>query len=157
MKINWKALLICLFIPLAVGGLAALITGGNMADFASLEKPPLSPPGWLFPVVWTVLYVFMGIASYRIVSANAPQRQTDAALRLYAVQLLVNFIWPILFFNLKLYGISFIWLLLLWVLILITMIRFYRIMPDAAYWLIPYFLWVSFAGYLNLGIALLNR
>ena len=156
MKIRWKTLLICIAIPLAVGGLSALISGGGMETFNMVEKPPLSPPGWLFPVVWTILYTLMGIASYLVFTAGADRETTDKALYTYAIQLLVNFFWSIIFFNFHLYLFAFVWLCLLWVLIVLTMVQFWRIKPLAAYLLIPYLLWVTFAGYLNLGIYLLN-
>lgn len=156
MTIHWKKLLICLAIPLAVGGLSALITSGAMEDFAALEQPPLSPPGWLFPVVWTVLFLLMGLASYLVVTANEEQETINRALTVYGVQLAVNFFWSILFFNLKAYLFAFLWLILLWALIAVTVSRFARIRPVAGWLMIPYLLWVTFAGYLNLGIYLLN-
>ena len=156
MKIQWKTLLICIAVPLAVGGLAALFTGGSMSVFSELERPPLSPPGWLFPVVWSILYILMGIASYLILTSGADKSRISGALWVYGFQLFVNFFWPILFFRLGMYGVSFVWLLFLWVLILVTFVRFWRISVPAAYLLIPYLAWVTFAGYLNLGVALLN-
>ena len=156
MKINLKRLLICVAIPLAVGGLSALISGGGMEAFEQMNKPPLSPPGWLFPLVWSILYVLMGIASYLILESDASHKDIINALTFYGVQLFFNFMWSILFFNFSFYTIAFIWLLVLWILILITTVLFYKISKPAAFLLIPYLLWVTFAGYLNFGIALLN-
>lgn len=156
MKIQWKPLLICVAIPLAVGSLAGLLSRGGMNIFASLEKPPLSPPGWLFPVVWTILYVLMGIASYLVFTSGADRKTVGAALRVYGFQLAVNFLWPIFFFNFGWYLFSFVWLLLLLLLILVTFARFWKISVPAACLLIPYLIWVVFAGYLNLGVVLLN-
>lgn len=156
MKIKWKTLFLCVVIPLAVGGLAGLLSRGGMDVFASLEKPPLSPPGWLFPVVWTILYVLMGAASYLVFTSGADRKAVGAALRVYGLQLVVNFLWPIFFFNFGWYLFSFIWLLLLLILILDTFSRFWKISIPAACLLIPYLIWVVFAGYLNLGVALLN-
>lgn len=156
MKIQWKPLLICVAIPLAVGGLAGLLSRDGMNVFASLEKPPLSPPGWLFPVVWTILYVLMGIASYLVFTSGADRKTVGAALRVYGFQLAINFLWPIFFFNFGWYLFSFVWLLLLLLLILVTFARFWKISVPAACLLIPYLIWVVFAGYLNLGVALLN-
>lgn len=153
--IRWKKLLVCVLIPLLVGGLSALITMGSMENFSSLNKPPLSPPGWLFPVVWTILFVLMGIASY-IVLERGSFSETRTALFFYGVQLFFNFFWSIFFFNFELYYFSFLWLLALWVLIIITAVLFFRISKPAGYLMIPYILWVTFAGYLNLGIAILN-
>lgn len=127
-----------------------------MSSFAAWNKPPLSPPGWLFPVVWTILFVLMGLASYLVLRSEQPRQAVHKALWLYGIQLIVNFFWPIFFFNLSLYLFSFAWLVLLWVLILATTVRFYRISRAAGYLMLPYFVWVTFAGYLNFGIYLLN-
>ena len=156
LKINKKLLIICLVIPLAVGGLAALLTGGGMDTFETLNKPPLSPPGWLFPVVWTILYILMGIASYLVLTPVEAQENIQRALVLYGIQLAFNFLWPVLFFSLSAYLFAFIWLVALWLLILATLVSFYRISDTAGYLLIPYLVWVAFAGYLNLGIYFLN-
>lgn len=156
MKQRQRKLLICIAIPLAVGGLSAWLTRGSMDVFAGLNKPPLSPPGWLFPVVWTILFVLMGVASYLVLKSAKPQRVINDALWLYGLQLAVNFFWSIFFFRLSLYMFSFIWLVLLWFLVLATVIRFYRISQTSGYLMIPYLLWVTFAAYLNLGIYLLN-
>ena len=156
MKIDKKRLIICLAIPLVVGGAAGLLTMNSMEVFEALNQPPLSPPGWLFPVVWTVLYVLMGIASYLVSVSDAPQEEKARALWTYGIQLAFNFLWPIAFFNLKWYLFAFLWLVILWILILITALRFGRIRKPAGYLLVPYLLWVAFAGYLNLGIYLLN-
>lgn len=156
MKIKLKQLIICIVIPLAVGGLAGFISRGSMGDFEMLNKPPLSPPGWLFPIVWTVLYILMGIASYLVLTSGAPQKSIRAALTVYGIQLAINFLWTILFFNLELYLFSFVWLVLLWVSILVTIILFAQLSKSAAKLMIPYLLWVTFAGYLNLSIYLLN-
>lgn len=156
MKIRVKPLIISLAIPLAVGGLSALLTRNSMEAFQNLNQPPLSPPGWLFPVVWTVLYLLMGLASYLVYVNGRNRRMVQNALFVYGVQLFFNFLWSIIFFNQERYLFAFFWLLALWVLILITLILFYRIHKPAGLLLIPYLLWVTFAGYLNLGVALLN-
>lgn len=153
MKIQWRKLLLCLAVPLGVGVLAALLTSGGMETFAALQKPPLSPPGWLFPVVWTILYIFMGIASYLVLTSGKPYK---TALRVYGLQLLFNFVWPLLFFNLSLYLTAFVWLVLLWLLILANTVLFGRISKPAGILLLPYLAWVAFAGYLNLSVYLLN-
>ena len=153
MKIQWRKLIICIAIPLAVGGISALLARDSMAAFAALNKPPLSPPGWLFPVVWTILYVFMGIASYLVLTSEKPN---STALNVYFVQLVFNFLWSTIFFNLELYLFAFFWLVLLWILVLITTILFYQISKPAGYLMLPYLLWLSFAGYLNFAIYLLN-
>lgn len=139
--------------PLAVGGFSALLTRDSMATFNTLTKPALAPPGWLFPVVWTILYILMGIASYQVAISKKPN---GAALITYGIQLIFNFFWSIIFFDLNMYLFAFIWLIILWLLILRTTIRFYRISETAGILMIPYLLWVTFAGYLNLAIYLLN-
>lgn len=127
--------------------------------FASLDKPFLSPPGWLFPVVWTILYTLMGISAYLISQGNAaPIAKAKAkALALYTYQLFVNFLWSIFFFNFEWYLFSFIWILLLWALVFIMIKAFYKIDKTAAFLNIPYLLWITFAAYLNFVIWLLNR
>lgn len=151
-----KQILICLAIPLVVGGLSALVTRGGMDTFEKINKPSLSPPGWLFPVVWTVLFILMGIASYLVLVSGKPQMDINRALVVYGIQLIFNFFWSIFFFNFSLYLFSFFWLVLLWLLILATTVLFYRISKPAGYLMIPYLLWVTFAGYLNFQIYLLN-
>ena len=155
MKIQWKKLIIAIAIPLAVGGLAALLTMNSMEMFSALNQPPLSPPSWLFPVVWTILYTLMGIASYLVATSDKTYR-AQSALAVYGIQLFFNFLWSIVFFNLGAYWFAFVWLILLWVLIIITTVLFYRISKSAGYLMIPYLLWVTFAAYLNLAIAILN-
>jgi len=175
MKIQWKALIVSILIPLAVGTLSALLTRDSMMAFSALEQQPLSPPGWLFPVVWTILYILMGIASYLALvavpdtavtfSGSGPAARsgmalddpvTYPALRAYTAQLVFNFGWSLIFFNLEWYLLAFLWLVVLWVLILITTVRFYRLSPLAGILMLPYLAWVTFAGYLNLGVWWLN-
>lgn len=153
MKIQWKRLIICLALPLGVGGLSALLTKDAMESFGALEQPPLSPPGWLFPVVWTALYILMGLSSYLVLSSGKASR---TALEVYGVQLGVNFFWSIFFFNFGWYLFSFLWLVLLLALVIAMILLFFRVSRAAAYLMVPYLLWVSFAGYLNLFIYLLN-
>ena len=155
-KINWPALITALLIPLAVGGISAFLTKDNMIMFEYVKKPPLAPPSWLFPVAWTALYIMMGLASYLVYVSGASEPRRERALTVYAVQLVLNFFWTIIFFNLELFLASFIWLVLLWLAILICMALFAYISAPALWLMLPYLLWVSFAGYLNLGIYLLN-
>lgn len=125
-----------------------------MQDFERLNQPPLSPPGWLFPVAWTILYILMGIASYIIYNSHADIKKI--ALGVYGIQLFFNFFWSIIFFNLKMYFLAFIWLVVLFLSIWATLYVFGMINKKAAYLLIPYLLWVTFAGYLNYMIFVLN-
>ena len=156
MKLDYKKLVISLGIPLTAGGSAALLSGG-MDTYKTLNQPPLSPPGWIFPIVWSILYLLMGYACYRIWTAKAPREDRRKALLLYGIQLFLNFLWPIIFFGFQAYWLAFILLLGLWVCIYLTMHVFGQIDERAENLLIPYLLWVTFAGYLNLGVALLNQ
>lgn len=156
MQEKLKNLLLCIAIPVLTGSLSGFLTRGSMQVFRQLNKPPLSPPGAVFPIVWTILYILMGIASYLVFSSGAGQGDIRNALSVYGLQLAVNFFWSLFFFNLGWYFFSFVWLVLLWLLILFTIRLFYPISRPAAYLLVPYLLWVTFAGYLNLSIAILN-
>lgn len=149
-------LIISLLIPLSVGALAGALTMGSMAQYAALAQPPLSPPGWVFPAVWTVLYLLMGLACYLIWTSEAPQAEKKRALTLYGAQLVLNFIWPLLFFEAGEFGVSLIWLALLTALVLATTAAFGHISKTAAWLLAPYLLWLVFAAYLNAGVWLLN-
>ena len=153
--IKLKPLVISLLISLGVGGLAGLISSNSTELYGELNLPALSPPSVVFPIVWTILYILMGISAYLIYSSNSQNK--DRALRIYGVQLLLNFIWPIVFFNMQMYLLAFIILVVLWITVLVMIMSFYRISPLAAYLQIPYLLWLTFAGYLNLSIYLLNR
>ena len=155
MKLNVKKLLLNLGLPLAVGGLSALLSGG-MGDYKILNQPPLSPPGWIFPIVWSILYLLMGYATYRVLESGGDRENINKALRLYGAQLALNFLWPLLFFGFGWYLVAFFVLVGLWVLIYLTMQAYTKIHKLAGDLLIPYLLWVTFAGYLNFGVYLLN-
>lgn len=151
---NWKAFLFNLFVPLAVGGAAAWLTMDSMSVYETLRQPPLSPPGWVFPVVWTVLYILMGIAAYLVWRRDSTGR--NGALFFYGLQLAFNFVWPLLFFNAQNYALAFLWLIVLWILVLVTTVRFFKETKAAGWLMIPYLLWTAFAAYLNAGVWLLN-
>ena len=155
-KIRWKELIISLAIPLAAGGLSSIITKDAMENFEKLHQPLLSPPAWLFPVVWTALYLLMGLASYQVYTSDASQPRRRKALTVYGMQLAANFLWTLLFFLLGIYLTAFLWILVLWLLIFVCTVLFYYIRRSAGKFMIPYLLWVTFAAYLNLGIYLLN-
>lgn len=155
MIIMWRKFLICLAIPLGVGGLSALLTSGNMQMFEEINKPPLSPPGWLFPVVWTILYILMGIALYLVVVAKENKGKLAAYIS-FGAQLFFNFFWSIIFFNARAYLFAFVWLVLLWAAIIVNIYFFNKVNKTSAKLLVPYLIWVTFAGYLNFGIYLLN-
>lgn len=155
----WKKIkpyVISIIIALGVGGLSALITKDNMNIYDTIIKPPLTPPSWLFPVVWSILFVLMGISSAIIFEKSKGNLKGEKPLIIYGVQLLVNFIWNIIFFNLNAFLFSFVWLIFLWVLIILMIYLFCKVDKTAALLQVPYLLWVSFAGYLNLMIYILN-
>lgn len=156
----WR-LMVALAIPLAVGGLSGLIAGDAMTSFGDLEKPLLAPPAWLFPVAWTILYLLMGLASFLIwvkpYNKAFPKGMKKCFAVIYVVQLIFNFLWSIIFFNGDLYWFAFGWLVALWLMILALVVWCGKVRSMGAMWaLMPYLLWVTFAGYLNLMIAILN-
>lgn len=152
----WKTYAIWILIAEAVGGLSGWLTRSGAQQYAeTIAKPPLSPPAWVFPVVWTLLFALMGIGAARIWMRQPSLRRTRA-LELFAVQLGFNFFWSIIFFNFQQFGLALLWLLILWALIVWMILAFRRVDRPAALLQIPYLLWVSFAAYLNLGVWLLN-
>ena len=139
------------------GLLAGLLSRNAVKLYEQMAlKPALSPPGWLFPVVWTLLYLLMGVGAARIALTGGEAGRTNA-LRVFYAQLAVNFIWPLLFFNASAYGAAFVCLVALWGLIVWMTLSFRELDRPAALLQIPYLLWVAFAGYLNFGVWLLNR
>ena len=154
MKNNIKTLIISILIPLLTGGLAGLLTSKSMVIYKHLNLPPLSPPGFIFPIVWTILYILMGIGAYFIIISDSSTK--TEALRTYALQLVLNFLWTIVFFNMRNFFLAFIILIALWALIIKMIITFKEIKPLAGYLQIPYLLWVTFAGYLNFMVFILN-
>lgn len=139
---------------LAVGAISALLSMKGMESFPALKQPPLSPPGWLFPVVWTILYTLMGISAARVYLANTAE--TAPALWLYAFQLIVNALWSPIFFTLGLRLVAFVWLLALIALVIAMTAKFKRVDVPAGNLQLPYLIWLLFAGYLNLAVFLLN-
>lgn len=154
-NVNPKQLAISLFISLGVGVLAGILTADSFMVYEGLTKPPLSPPAWLFPVVWTVLYILMGISAYMIYQFDDDFK--FVALTVYGVQLIFNFLWSIIYFNIGNVLFAFVWLVMLWVLIVAMIISFAQINKTATLLQIPYLIWVTFAGYLNLALYVLNN
>lgn len=143
-------------LSLGVGFLSGLISREGTTLYAEmLQKPSLSPPGWVFPVVWTVLYTLMGISAAQI-WATPHSLPRSRGLNLFIGQLIVNFFWSPIFFNAGAYGIALVWLLILWVLVALMIKEFWKGDPTAAKLQIPYLLWLTFAAYLNWGIWKLN-
>ena len=151
-SIQWKPLLFFLLYTFLLAGLGTWL---GVPNTEGLTLPPLAPPDWLFPLVWTVLYALMSVAAYLVFVSNDIDR--GGALRLYLLQVLVNVLWPLFFFRLEWRLFAFLWLLLLLALVILTAIRFKPISRTAWYLLLPYIAWLLFAGYLNLGIYVLNR
>lgn len=156
LTLDIKELLKSIALPLLIGIFAGLLTRNSMEAFSALNKPPLAPPAFLFPIVWTILYILMGISFYFIQTNNAKKQNCEKANSLYYYQLIVNFLWPIFFFRLKWYFFSFLWLLLLWILVFLMIQCFSKISKIASWLNIPYLLWLTFAGYLNFAIWWLN-
>ena len=142
-------------LALSLGGgfLIGLFTRADQT-FNELNSPPPEVPAILFPIVWTILYTLMAVSITLVISKGGTN--SEMAARVYYLQLIVNFIWPILFFSLGFFTLAFVWLLLLIALVIVMIVRFYKISPVAAYLQIPYLLWLFFAAYLNLGYVLLN-
>ena len=141
----------------AVGALSGWLTREGTQIYAqTIVKPPLSPLGWVFPVVWAILYALMGIGAAKVYQAPASKTRS-LGLNLFITQLVVNFFWSPIFFNLQDFGFSLLWLLLLWGLVLWMILAFRKVEPLAAKLQIPYLLWLTFAAYLNFGVWYLNR
>ena len=150
-NIKPKPLFISLLISLGTGAISSLLTPNVSGQYQTIYKPPLAPPGWLFPVVWTILFILMGIAAYLVYISDSPDKNT--ALKLYLIQLVVNVGWSVIFFRLDAYLLAFTWLLLLFFLVYLTAKEFYKIDEIAGYLMVPYLLWIIYAGYINLAIA----
>ncbi len=156
MKNKYLKLIICLAIPLAAGFLSYLSTKDGIKDFAAVNQPPLTPPPIVFSIAWTVLYALMGVSSWLVCTSDAAASDKKTALTIYGIQLIVNIIWPVIFFNLKMYLPAFAWIifLIIWVVSMIK--EFGKISGLAAKLQIPYLIWLLFASYLNLGVYILN-
>ena len=154
---KYKPYLSSVLLACAVGALSGFLSRNGMQEFqTSVLKPPLTPPPIFFPIVWTILYVLMGLGA-ALVAQSPSGRSQRTALRIYVLQLAVNFFWSVLFFNLQGYLGAFIWLCLLWVWVLVMIRGFWRIRPMAGILQLPYLAWITFAGYLNFGVWYLNR
>lgn len=157
MKRNWRPYLFWIFLSEAVGALSGWLTRDGTAFYSqTMAKPPLSPPGWVFPVVWTILFALMGIGAARIDQA-APSKARSLGLNLFVAQLVVIFFWSPIFFNAQAFGFAFLWLLLLWGLVLGMILAFRKVDPLAAKLQIPYLIWLTFAAYLNFGVWYLKQ
>lgn len=153
-KSNIGILIAALLIPLMTGMLSAKLTSDGMTAYGTMNKPPLSPPAWVFPVAWTILYLMMGLASYYIAVSHAKSKYT--ALVLYALQLCLNFMWSIIFFNWENYLLAFFCLIGMLCIVILCAIRFFVISKIASGLLLPYIVWLMFAAYLNMGAYILK-
>ncbi len=153
----WKTYLFWILFSEAIGALSGWLSReGNQLFQETAAQPPLSPPGWVFGVVWGILFALMGISATRIrLSVSSPEQKKS--MNLFIAQLTVNFFWSLIFFNARAYGFAFFWLLLLWVLVFAMILQFRRVDPPAATLQIPYLIWLTFAAWLNLGVWYLNR
>ena len=157
-KSKVKYYIIWIGVSLGVGALAAFITRNNMNIYESVNAPSLAPPAILFPIVWSVLYILMGISAAMIYTdTSSSLEKREKALSVYVISLFFNFFWSIIFFNLQNFIFAFVWLVILWALVFLTIALYFKIKKITAYLQIPYLIWVTFAGYLNLSIALLNQ
>lgn len=138
-------------LPILVGGLSSFLSG-NMAD--GTVKPPLTPPDWVFPVVWAILYLMMGIAAYLVLKSN--DYKINDGIKYFFYQLAVNFVWPIVFFRFEMYATAVVVLIILILLTVATICEFKKASKTAAWLLVPYLVWLLFALYLNIGVAVLN-
>ena len=155
-KINWFGLLTSIVLAELVGALSALLSGNSGGLYPELNNPPLSPPGWLFPVVWGILYALMGIAAYLVYASDADGDKKREALKYYAAQLAVNFLWSIVFFRFQAFWAAVAVIVVLDLLIVATMLKMRRVRKAAGYLMVPYLIWTLFATYLAAGVAVLN-
>lgn len=156
-KFSFKALVKNIALPVIGGLLIGYLTMSGINTYNSLKKPMFTPPNITFPIVWTILYILMGLAAYRIYMKNSIGKKDDGAYFYYLIQLALNFFWSILFFNLKLYGLSFILIIVLLLLIIVSVIKFFKVDKIAGILMIPYIIWVSYATVLSFFIWMLNE
>lgn len=158
MKIkSYPLLILMVIIVLAIGSSGSVFTSPSIPTwYASLEKPFFTPPNWLFAPAWTTLFILMGIALYLVWQEGIDKKPVRQAVYVFGFQLALNVLWSLLFFGLQSPLLGFIEIVVLWIAILWTIIRFHGVSKPAAYLLIPYIAWVTFASALNLSVLLLN-
>lgn len=151
-------LLANILIPLGIGFIINKILPNTKSIYDQLEKPVFAPPAYAFPIIWTILYILMGIAAYKIYILKYENIDTSSAMFVYYIQLLLNFLWSIIFFGLRLYGLAFIELSILLFFVILTIKRFYnKGGKKPALLMIPYLVWMIYAGVLNYFIWMLNE
>ena len=154
---KWKAYAFWILLSEAVGALSGWLTREGTRLFSeTAAQPPLSPPMWVFPVVWGGLYLLMGISAARV-SLTPQSEDRSRGLNLFVLQLVVNFFWSLIFFNAQAYGFALLWLILLWILVFLMIRAYFAVDPAAAKLQLPYLLWLTFAAYLNTGVWYLNK
>lgn len=153
-KRRWKSLTVILILTLGGGGVVGFLIRNDTEFYDTLVKPGFAPPGWIFPLAWSILYLLMTLSAWLML--NTASNQRVLLITLYFVQLAVNFAWPFLFFVQGALGLVFVWLLLLWGLVFVLMTGFYHVRKSSAWLLLPYLLWLSFAAVLNFTVALMN-
>ena len=157
LKANWKTFALWIGLTEGVGALSGWLSREGMKIYSeTVTQPPLSPPMWVFPVVWSILFLLLGYGAARIYLAPE-SAQRSRGLNLFVAQLIVNFFWSLIFFNAQAFGLAFVWLLLLWVLVLLMILTFRKVDPVAAWVQVPYLIWLTFAAYLSAGVWYLNR
>ena len=155
-KKTWKIYAFWIILAEAVGALSGWLTRDGMKAYTeTIAQPPLSPPSWIFPIVWTILYALMGIGAARV-SLAPKSKERSLGLNLFVIQLIVNFFWSPIFFNAQAFGTALLWLILLWLLVLAMILVFRKVDKSAGNIQIPYLLWLTFAAYLNYGVWQLN-
>jgi tryptophan-rich sensory protein len=155
---NALKLVIAVAVPLAVGGLSGFATAGGVATwYPTLVKPAFNPPAWVFGPVWTALYLTMGVAAFLVWKRGVDSAGVGVAMTAFAVQLVINGLWSVLFFGLQAPGLAFVDIVALWLAIGATVFLFWRVVPVAGWLMLPYWAWVSFAAVLNGSIWILNR
>lgn len=156
LKRNWKVYTFWIVLCEAVGLVSGLLSREGIAVYNTMvSKPPFTPPAWVFPVVWTILFALMGISAARVTLAE-PSSARSRGLNLFIAQLVVNFFWPLFFFNLQAFGFALFWLILLWILVLLTILQFWQVDKTAAWLLVPYLAWLTFATVLNAAVWVTN-
>ena len=154
---NFFKLVIAIVISELAGIIGSVFTISAIPTwYAVLQKPALNPPAWIFAPVWTTLYLLMGVAAFLIWRKGLERKEIKSALSMFCFQLILNALWSIIFFGLHNPGMALVEIVTLWLAILWTIFAFYKISRPAAYLLAPYILWVSFAGYLNYAIWVVN-
>ena len=150
---RWPALAVILLVTLGSGALVGFLTRDSMSVYSQIETPSFAPPSWLFPVAWSILYAAMSVSLWLILRQDQPSR---GIVVLYALQLLVNLVWPFIFFTMQAFGLAFWCLILLLALVIWLMIRAFQVTPAAGWLLVPYAAWCTFAAVLNFAVARLN-